>query len=510
MAVAEVLMQEFIGWFEVPHSIHSDQGQEFESQLIAKLCRLIHMKKNRTTPYNPKSDGMVERMNWTVKLMLSSLVNETQNNWDCHLSYVMMVYEASKHESSKCTPNLLILNHETNLPIDLMVGRPPSRAACPHAYVEWDWKATEFAFEFVQKQLKTSAVSQKTLYDRNSRTSKYEIGSTVWRCYPPQAKRKFGKGWTGSYLVIGKVCEWCCILRKTQQANTLVVHVDNLKEYQGLKPIQRWLTAGNDGMEALGSHCFWTRQLRRIWGFFLLLCCTSRDGPPEQGHEENLDGSFLDQAGELEMTLLPTPLLPVLSNNHPVEDIVGRSGPLDQTEEVRGAPALLTSPLLDPGVLLGMSSQYPWWGAPGNTWWNLGQVWSRQIVSQKDQICIIKVFNLNLPLALRRQRRPKKSKYILDLSRTWQSLVHVFFPLITDGGGNQGYRGRWRRVQAIQDPLSSKGLCLHQYQSSAGGSLAIYAWQPSGPLPVSHPEMSDSSEGGTPSGGTLEEASSPQ
>ena len=85
MSVAEVLVQEFIGRFGVPHSIHSDQGREFESQLIAQLCRLLHMKKTRTTPYNPTSDGMVERMNRTVKQMLSSLVNETQNNWDDHL-----------------------------------------------------------------------------------------------------------------------------------------------------------------------------------------------------------------------------------------------------------------------------------------------------------------------------------------------------------------------------------------------------------------------------------------
>ena len=165
MSVAEVLVQEFIGRFGVPRSIHSDQGREFESQLIAQLCRLLHMKKTRTTPYNPKSDGMVERMNRTVKQMLSSLVNETQNNWDDHLPYVMMAYRASEHERTKCTPNLLMLNRETNLPVDLMVSNKPSTDACPHAYVEWVRQASEFAFEFVQKQLKTSAVRQKTLYD---------------------------------------------------------------------------------------------------------------------------------------------------------------------------------------------------------------------------------------------------------------------------------------------------------------------------------------------------------
>ena len=78
--VADVIVQEFVGRFGVPRQIHSDQGREFESLLISHLCQLFHIKKTRTTPYNPKSDGMVERANRTVKQMLSVLVNEAQYN----------------------------------------------------------------------------------------------------------------------------------------------------------------------------------------------------------------------------------------------------------------------------------------------------------------------------------------------------------------------------------------------------------------------------------------------
>ena len=192
--VAEVIVQEFVGRFGVPRQIHSDQGREFESLLISHLCQLLHIKKTRTTPYNPKSDGMVERANRTVKQMLSVLVNEAQDNWDDHLPYIMMAYRASVHESTKCTPNLLMLNRETNLPVDIMIGSPPGTTTCPNAYVEWVRQASEHAFEFVQKQLHTSAERQKTLYDRNSGTPKFQVGQTVWRYYPPRAKRKFGRG----------------------------------------------------------------------------------------------------------------------------------------------------------------------------------------------------------------------------------------------------------------------------------------------------------------------------
>ena len=95
-----------------------------------------------------------------------------------------------------------------------------------------------------------SAVKQKTLYDRNRGTPKSKIVSTVWLYYPPHAKRKFGKGWTGPYLITGKVSDLCYIIPKFEQAKALVVYVDHLKEYQGLRPLQSWLTVENDKRQA--------------------------------------------------------------------------------------------------------------------------------------------------------------------------------------------------------------------------------------------------------------------
>ena len=92
---------------EIPRHIHSDQGREFESLLVSHLCQLLHIKKTHTTPYNPKSHGMVGRENRTVKQMPSVLVNEAQDNWDDHLSCIMIAYRASVHESTKCNTTYL-------------------------------------------------------------------------------------------------------------------------------------------------------------------------------------------------------------------------------------------------------------------------------------------------------------------------------------------------------------------------------------------------------------------
>ena len=76
--IADVLTKEFICRFGVPLMIHTDQGRNFESKLMAEVCELLDIKKTRTTAYHLQSDGMVERFNQTLKAQLSKFADHNQ------------------------------------------------------------------------------------------------------------------------------------------------------------------------------------------------------------------------------------------------------------------------------------------------------------------------------------------------------------------------------------------------------------------------------------------------
>lgn len=139
MTVADKLLTEFICCYGTPRQIHTDQGREFESELFKALCEKLGIEKTRTNPYRPQSDGLVERFNRTLIQMLSAFVNEKKNDWDDHLPYLMMAYRATVHESTKCSPNLIMLGRELSLPLDIMVGPPPGEKLdlCSIMYVAW-------------------------------------------------------------------------------------------------------------------------------------------------------------------------------------------------------------------------------------------------------------------------------------------------------------------------------------------------------------------------------------
>ena len=58
--VARKLVDEMFCCFSPPEQLLSDQGRQFESQLM-EVCKLLEIQKSRTTPYHPQCDGLVER-----------------------------------------------------------------------------------------------------------------------------------------------------------------------------------------------------------------------------------------------------------------------------------------------------------------------------------------------------------------------------------------------------------------------------------------------------------------
>ena len=92
VTVAEVLVRNFFCRFGTHMEIHSDQGRNFHSNVFAEICKIMGIKKTRTTPFHPQSDGMVERYNRTLENQLALFVNDNQNDWDERLPLVLMAY----------------------------------------------------------------------------------------------------------------------------------------------------------------------------------------------------------------------------------------------------------------------------------------------------------------------------------------------------------------------------------------------------------------------------------
>ncbi|KAI3361354.1 hypothetical protein L3Q82_013536, partial [Scortum barcoo] len=165
---AEHLVNEMFCRFGVPEERHSEQGRNFEAQVFAETCRRLGIKKTRTTPLHPQSDGLVERFNHTLATQLAILTNRKQLDWDLHLPLVLWAYWMAVQESTRCTPAVLMFGHELRTPVDLIFGPPPEPEVEGEPDLEYLYHLRERLNEvhnLTRQTLAAAGVRQKRAYD---------------------------------------------------------------------------------------------------------------------------------------------------------------------------------------------------------------------------------------------------------------------------------------------------------------------------------------------------------
>jgi len=72
----------------------SDQGTQFMSITLRERYGLLGIKSIRTSVYHSQTDGLVERLNKTLKSMIRKCINDDERNWNKWLdSLLFAVWE---------------------------------------------------------------------------------------------------------------------------------------------------------------------------------------------------------------------------------------------------------------------------------------------------------------------------------------------------------------------------------------------------------------------------------
>lgn len=221
-------------WFALhgtPHSIQTDGGAEFMSQIFEELASIYGVEKLKTNPYRPQSNGMVERMNRVLRQQLSCVVKEEESDrWDDMVPLVMSSYRACIHNSTGMTPFYMVYGEEMRMPADIKYGVAPNGLdfPCAAAYAEGIKRKLRKAWAYARVQMGKTAVTQKEYYDRRARPRQFEVGDVVCRFCPPKAHKKFGAKWDGPYSIKRHVAGDCYEL---QAANGSFYYNGNLLQH---------------------------------------------------------------------------------------------------------------------------------------------------------------------------------------------------------------------------------------------------------------------------------------
>ena len=98
----------------------TDIGTQFTSDLMKEVSRLISLKRLTTTPYHPMCNGLVERFNGSLKMMLKRLCSERPHDWHKYLNPLLFAYRDAPQESLGYTPFELIYGHNVRGPMTIL------------------------------------------------------------------------------------------------------------------------------------------------------------------------------------------------------------------------------------------------------------------------------------------------------------------------------------------------------------------------------------------------------
>ena len=106
--------------FGIPNQIITDQGPNFQAEMLQHVYDLLDVYKTRTTPYHPEADGGSEIAIKAIKNMIKCYIeNENQRDWDEKLPFFVFAHNSATHATTGFTPFELLMGRQQKLPIDL-------------------------------------------------------------------------------------------------------------------------------------------------------------------------------------------------------------------------------------------------------------------------------------------------------------------------------------------------------------------------------------------------------
>ncbi|KAK2919619.1 hypothetical protein Q8A73_001823 [Channa argus] len=218
------------------------RGKNFESRLFAEVCQRLGVRKTRTTPLHPQSDGLVERFNRTLATQLAILTSRHQKDWDQHLPLVPWAYRTAVQESSQCTPATLMFGRELRTPVDLVFGPPPEPEITGGPELDYLRRLKErlsVVHQLARESQGDAGARQKRAYDGRCHGHPFSVGDNVW-VYCPVRKRglspKLTSHWQGPGEILDRISEVVYRVRMPGRGRRVVLHRDRLAPYHPLAP----------------------------------------------------------------------------------------------------------------------------------------------------------------------------------------------------------------------------------------------------------------------------------
>ena len=216
----------------LPHTIISDRGLQFASQVMTDLCKRLGIAPKLSTAHHPQTDGQTEVMNREVQQYLRLFCAEEQDQWSDWLGIAQFAINNRHHSAMKFSPFQLTRTYSPRM------GTEP-RSAQALAAEEFTDRLSRAYDNLVKAHARIFTQTNRHCSD----TPAYAVGDQVWlstnNLQLPCTSRKLSERWLGPYSITKLVGSNAVELRLPHSMRIHpVVNISRIKPYHERLPGQ--------------------------------------------------------------------------------------------------------------------------------------------------------------------------------------------------------------------------------------------------------------------------------
>ena len=209
--LAKLLVEEVVPLIGVPEALLSDRGTNLLSHLMRDVCELLGVAKLNTTAYHPQCNGLVEKFNRTLKMMLRKHVDKFGPQWDRFLPGVLWAYRNTPHDSTGEKPSFLLFGVDCRSPTEAALV-PPQESQKAGVEDISDYReelilSLSSARNKAHRAICKAQKCYKAQHDKRIHEVKMKLGDWVLIYFPAEnsgKQRKLSRPWHGPYHIVAK------------------------------------------------------------------------------------------------------------------------------------------------------------------------------------------------------------------------------------------------------------------------------------------------------------------
>lgn len=198
--VAYTLYEHILCRYTIPKQIVTDNGSNFMSSVFVQLCKLLGVKKLRTTAYHPQSN-LVERQHSTLGNYLRAFTDGKVTTWDEYLRTAGHAYNNTPHVSTGFAPMEMLFGFTAEIPTNLR--KSPDPVYDHGSYIKQLRHKLQYSFGMARQKLGEKKKKAKRYYDKKVHVPDIQVNDYVL-VRNKQRTNKLVKPWLGPFIVTEK------------------------------------------------------------------------------------------------------------------------------------------------------------------------------------------------------------------------------------------------------------------------------------------------------------------